>query len=1054
MTRYSEPVGVPRRDWGRSPLATARGELRSARAPTVIVAPAVAVIACVVAGAPASGADDFDAVVAPLLARQCLGCHNATDRKGGLNLSTAKTALVGGDSGAAVVPGKPDDSLLWERISQDEMPPKKPLADGEKQVLRRWIAGGARWGSDPIDLFRYTSASRAGYDWWSLQPVARSAEPKVKNEAWIRTPIDRFVLAALEARGLAPSPAADRRTLIRRLSFDLLGLPPEPAEVAAFIADDAPDAYARLVERLLESPHYGERWGRHWLDVVRFGESQGFERDKLRPNAWPYRDWVIAAFNDDLPYDEFVRLQVAGDVLCPGDPRALIATGFLVAAPWDEVGQTQQSAAMKAVVRQDELEDLIAVTGQTFLGLTVNCARCHDHKFDPVAQTEYYRLAADFAGVRHGERDSIDPAVAAKDDRGAAQMRAGLTAAEQRIDNELKAFDAPLRLRILDRRRANPPPAVALPHPIARWEFDGDLKDAIGELHGTARGAARLDNGRLILDGKDSFVETAPLKADLTAKTLEVWVSLDRLEQRGGAAMTVQSASGAVFDAIVFGEKEPGQWMAGSNGYSRTQSFQAPLEDEGDKGIVKIVIVYGADQTVTAYRNGHRYGAPYTAPSVAAFEAGKSQVLFGLRHSPPGGDRFLSGSIDRAALYDRALTADEVAALAGVVSDIVSDDELLAELTPEARRSRQQLLFDLSLVRSRLRLVTGGRVYAVNAAAPEATFVLDRGNPSQKRGAALPGAIKALAALASDFELPAESSEGERRSRLAAWITDIHNPLTPRVIANRLWHYHFGSGLVETPNDFGFNGGRPSHPELLDWLAAELIDPQNAVRQFRNPESEIPNRHWSLKHLHRLIVTSATYRQSAQANSAATKIDAGNRLLWRKTPQRLEAEALRDAMLAVAGEMNPAMGGPGFHDFRTFIFNSQFYEPLDPVGFEFNRRTVYRTWVRSGRNEFLDVFDCPDPSTTAPKRAVTTTPLQALALLNNSFTLRMAGRLAARVEREAGGLDQQLARLYDLAFNRTPQGEELAAAKAFVGRHGLAAFCRVIFNSNEFLYVD
>jgi hypothetical protein len=563
-----------------------------------------------------------------------------------------------------------------------------------------------------------------------------------------------------------------------------------------------------------------------------------------------------------------------------------------------------------------------------------------------------------------------------------------------------------------------------------------------------------VEDGKLILDGKDSFVETAPLKTDLVARTLEVWVSLANLEQRGGGAMTIQSPSGAVFDAIVFGEKEPGQWMAGSNGYARTQSFQAPLERAADKAIVKMVIVFGADLTTAAYRNGHRYGTPYTAPSVATYDAGKAQVLFGLRHSPPGGDRFLAGAIDRAALYDRALTADEVAALAGVASDIVTDDEILADLSPEGRHARQMLLFELSRVRSQLRLVNGGPVYAVNAAVPEPTFVLDRGNPAQRRDPALPGAIKALGELSPEFGLAADAPEGERRRRLAAWITDIHNPLTPRVIANRLWHYHFGTGIVDTPNDFGFNGGRPSHPELLDWLAAELVNPQTQAYQIRNPKSVTSNPAWSLKHLHRLIVSSAAYRQASCASPAAGKIDAGNRLLWQKTPQRLEAEALRDAMLVVAGEINPTLGGPGFHDFRTFTFNSQFYEPVDPVGFKFNRRTVYRTWVRSGRNDFLDVFDCPDPSTTAPKRAVTTTPLQALALLNNSFTLRMADRLAARVESEAGGLDQQLARLYDLAFNRTPQAEELTGAKAFVSRHGLAAFCRVVFNSNEFLYVD
>ncbi len=1023
------------------------------------------VVYAVLARAPAVRADDgFDANVAPLLARRCLGCHNATDKKGGLDLSTAKTALAGGESGAAFVPGKPDDSLLWEKVSQDEMPPKKPLDDNEKAVLKKWLAGGAKWGSDPIDVFKYSSATRAGYDWWSLKPVERPALPRVSDESWPQNPIDWFVLAELDRHGLKASVEADKRTLIRRLSFDLLGMPPQPEEVAAFLVDEAPDAYSCLVERLLESPHYGERWGRHWLDVVRFGESQGFERDKLRTNSWPYRDWVISAFNADLPYDEFVRLQLAGDVLYPADPRAVIATGFLVAAPWDEVGQTQQSAAMKAVVRQDELEDLVGVTAQTFLGLTVNCARCHDHKFDPVSQAEYYRLAAVFAGIRHGERESLTPHSGPADDRGAARRREELSRLERQFDGQLAAFDAPVRERILAGRANRPSSAVELPHPVARWEFEGDLQDSIGELHGTANGQARVEGGRLLLDGKESYVTTAPLKADLTAKTLEAWVSLSNLDQRGGGAITVQSSSGVIFDSIVFGEKDPGQWMAGSNGFARTQSFQAPLEREADKSLVKIVIVYDADRKITCYRNGQRYGAPYAPQSVATYEAGKSQVLFGLRHSPPAGDKFLAGSIDRAALYDRALTPEDVAALAGVPSNVVTEEQILAELSPEAARRRQALVFELSRVRSEMRLVSGGRVYAATAGAPEATFILDRGNPAQRRESVAPGGIKSLSGVSPDFGLAADAPEGERRRRLAEWMTDRHNPLTPRVIANRIWHYHFGAGIVETPNDFGFNGGRPSHPALLDWLASEFVEPQWCGSEIRNPKSEIQNVPWSLKHLHRLIVASATYRQASRSNMDAARADAGNRLYWRKSPQRLEAEALRDAMLTAAGELNSTMGGPGFQDFRTFTFNSQFYEPIDPVGHEFNRRTVYRTWVRSGRNEFLDVFDCPDPSTTAPRRAVTTTPLQALALLNNSATLRMAGRLAARAARESASaetrpadssaFEQQIARVHLLTLQRAPGAEELADAKAFVARHGLAAFCRVIFNSNEFLYVD
>ncbi|MBI5761859.1 MAG: DUF1553 domain-containing protein, partial [Planctomycetales bacterium] len=356
----------------------------------------------------------------------------------------------------------------------------------------------------------------------------------------------------------------------------------------------------------------------------------------------------------------------------------------------------------------------------------------------------------------------------------------------------------------------------------------------------------------------------------------------------------------------------------------------------------------------------------------------------------------------------------------------------------EQRARRNAIVVELSRLQSEQRLWHGGPVYAVKPSPPEPTHLLDRGNPAQKKDVLTAGAIQSVAGLSPEFDLPADASDAARRIKLAEWITDRKNPLTARVLVNRLWHYHFGVGIVDTPNDFGFNGGRPTHVELLDWMASELVE-----------------RGWSLKHIHRLIVMSATYRQTSRHVAAAAQVDAGNRLLWRKNPVRLEAETLRDTMLAVAGELNPTMGGPGYQDFRTFNFNSQFYEMLDPEGSAFNRRTVYRTWVRSGRNEFLDVFDCPDPSTTAPKRAVTTTPLQALSLLNNSFLLRMSDRFAERLAREAGTeLPRQIARAYELAFGRAASDDEIARAAQFASDHGLPALCRVLFNANEFLYVE
>jgi hypothetical protein len=667
--------------------------------------------------------------------------------------------LKGGKSGVVVVPGNLQSSLLWEHVQSGHMPPKRPLPGAEKALLKDWIAAGASWGTDPIDPFRFTTETRAGYDWWSLRPVVRPPLPSVTDKAWPGNAIDYFVLARLEAKKLSPQLPADRRTLIRRVTYDLIGLPPTPDEIDAFLNDKRPDAYAELVERLLASSHYGERWARHWLDVVRFGESNGFEHDELRPNAWRYRDWVIGAFNEDLPYDEFARRQLAGDVLYPQDPGSVTATGFLVAGGFDSVGQQQQSAAMRAVVRQDELEDIAGTVGQTFLGLTVNCARCHDHKFDPVRQEEYYRLTAALAGVRHGQR--------------------------------------------------------ALPSPTATKDDEPTL--------------------------------AAPVQA-----------------------------------------------------------------------------------------------------------------------------------------------------------------------------------------------------YACVPKAPEPTHLLIRGDPAQKGPLVGPGGVASLTGVKADFGLAPSATDAERRRALADWITAAHNPLFPRVMANRVWLYHFGVGLVDTPSDFGFNGGRPSDPELLDWLAAE----------FKAPTSH--GKPWSLKQLHRLIVTSNTYQQQARFRPEAARVDAGNRLLWRKSPMRLEAEAARDTMLHVAGQLNLQRGGPSYQDFKLVIRGTtHYYNPVDADDANGSRRTIYRTWARSGRSHLLDTLDCPDPSTTTPRRAITTTPLQALALLNNAFVLCMADHFAARLRREAGAsVDNQVKRAYELAYGRAPRPAELALARRVVTQHDLGVLCRAIFNSNEFYYVD
>ncbi len=822
-----------------------------------------------------AGGQHFDEHIAPLLSRRCLDCHNPTDKKGGLDLTGAAAAGAGGDSGPAFAPGSAD-SLLLERIGNDEMPPKHPLSTAEKQLLRDWIAAGAIWGTSPIDRFRYSSDNRAGFDWWALKPISTLPVPTVRQAEWPASAIDRWILARLESKNLSPAPGADRRTLIRRVTFDLIGLPPTPEETEAFTNDDAPQAYEQLVDRLLASPHYGERWASHWLDLVRFSESQGFERNKYYPSAWKYRDWVVQAFNADLPYDEFIRQQLAGDVLHPDDPKAIVAAGYLVATPHDLLGLTQGSPAMKAGTREDELENLVGNISQTFLGLTVNCARCHDHKFDPLEQAEYFQLVS-----------------------------------------------------------------------------------AVG-------GLARLDRA------VPALAASAESSANSSPREVEAQAAEDQL----AAAIGVEGAK-AIQEARAAGILEAEESLA---------KAQAAVDEREKKGL--------------------------TDPNRLQTTEDRRRNL-------------------RAA-QDLLAYARQPHATAGL-------DRLLEQVPRPARSGYAQAIARLSALDAEDRLALGGTAMGFSSVPPQYFHLLRRGNFRDPGEVVAPRGFRCLATLSADWGVGADAPETVRRLRLAEWITDSRNPLPARVIVNRLWHYHFGVGLVDTPSDFGFSGGRPSHPELLDQLAADLI----------------ANR-WSLKALQREIVLSATYRQSTRFDAEAAKTDADNRLLWRRTPQRLDAESVRDAVLAASGELNLRIGGPSFHDFQVDIKADNIaYRLTNDFGPSTNRRTLYRTVVREASPPLLETLDCADPSVSSPRRTVTTTPLQALSLLNNSFMRQAAAALGVRAREEAGdGLDQQIDRAFRLALGRRASEAELHLAHKFATEFGLAEFCLVILNSNEFLYVD
>ncbi len=968
---------------------------------------------------------DFDKQIAPILVSRCLECHRGDEPEGGLDLTELERVKKGGESGPAILVGDAADSLLWERVSTDEMPPKHPLTMAEKQVLERWIDEGAKWGAAPLDLFSITTDIRAGRDWWSLQPL-RNVKPPVATSDWGRNEIDNFVHATLIANKLEPSPEADKRVLIRRLSYDLIGLPPTPGQVDAFINDESEDAYETLVNELLASPHYGERWGRHWLDVVHFGESNGFEYNQPRNNAWPYRNWVVDALNANMPYDEFVRQQIAGDILAPNS-GGTIAVGCLVTGPHNTTKPSNDT--MRNTMRQDEMEDLVGMVNQTFLGMTTNCARCHDHKFDPIPIEDYYSMASALAGVEFGERKvQFDKDAAEKETQAKAQI--------QSLQSELTALESRAReaaAKNLETETTSRPDLK----PLAAWNFDEDLKDHVGTLDVTLVGGAKQESNGLIVDGKNAFARTKPLAKPLAEKTLEAWIQVTDLNQRGGGVISVQTTNGIRFDAVVYGERNAKRWMAGSEGFKRHQPFAATDETDG-KNLVHVVITYSADGTITGYRNGVPYGKPYKK-SLQSYAAATTEIVFGLRHgTTAGGNRMFNGTIARARLYDRVLTAAEVMASAqSNGGGIVSEEQLVAQLTTEQREHRATLNRQIQQAQTTLNSLKPAKVWTVKPIRAATVRVLNRGNVLDAGEVVTPRGLSAIKTIDADFGLASDAGDKERRLKLAHWITSPENPLFARVIVNRVWHYHFGAGIVSTPNDFGFNGSKPTHPELLDWLAVDL-----------------QTNRWSLKHLHRLIVNSATYRQSSAMNASAAALDAENRLLWRKSPVRIEGEVLRDSMLSIAGKLDATIGGKGYRDMREYKFKgSHFYDPIPQTQDEQFRRTIYRFSPRGAKRTMLDTFDCPDPSAVTPKRAETTTPLQSLSLMNNAFVLLMADALSTRLQLNNSAAQSQVRELFRLAYGREAGEKDIRLATPFIQEHGLAAYCRVIFNSNELLYV-
>ena len=900
---------------------------------------------------------DFTADILPLLQKHCTDCHDADQAKGQLRLDEVRGILQGGNSGEPLfVRGQSADSLIIKRVTsenpKEHMPNKgESLAPAEVALLRAWIDAGAAMPGEAAAA----ASLKLTTDHWSFQPVQLPPIPR-SDDPFARQAIDAFVLAKLQSKALAPSPPADRPTLLRRLTLVAHGLTPSPAQVQAFVQDPRPDAYERLVDEALASPRYGERWARHWMDIARYADTNGFETNRPRPNAWPFRDYLIAAFNDDKPYDQFIREQLAGDAL--GQDAA---TGFLVAGTYDIV---KGDPTLNAMQRQDELADMVNTTGTAFMGLTMGCARCHNHKFDPILQKDYYAMQAVFAGVNHGERPIRQP-----QSEAAAKEGAALAAAESAQAAHLETFR--------QKAAAAASPSAALLPPVNAQRNEESfpaLETSAVRFTIAASSAAEPGLDELeIYDASGQNVALATRGAIPTASgTLP-----------GYPAHQLQHLN----DGLTGNEHS---WIASAPTGWVQIDFPAPARIQR--------LVWGRDRSGAFQdRLAIRYQIEARGPSGSWIPLANSEA-----RAP------FAGPADPAAF--------------------------LAKLSPADAAAARAALQDLAATRSRLAALRGSQnAWIGTFTQPDKTYRLYRGELLQKREVVAPDALTVLGSLG----LAVDEPEQQRRLQLARWIASPQNPLTARVLVNRLWHYIFGHGIVDTPGDFGVNGARPTHPELLDWLAHEFVQSG-----------------WSIKHIQKLILLSQTFQQTSTPRAAAQEIDADGRFLWRYTPRRLEAEAIRDSILSVAGTLDPHMGGPGFFLQEVVEENVMHYFPKEKYTPAEFRRMVYLFRIRQATDSVFGSFDCPDGGQIMSKRSRSNTPLQALNLFNSTFVLQQADLLSARLRREAGDSPEaQTALAFALCSARPPDAWELAESAAMIRAQGLPSFCRALFNSSEFLFL-
>jgi len=976
--------------------------------------------------------------IRPLLNEHCVRCHGSEEQGGGLKLDTLEAMLHGGDSGQVLKVGEPSNSLLWKRISSvnpdERMPPEGDgLSTSQIESMSQWIAQGAHGVDEPT---QQDKSWQERLEHWAWKPMRSEPIPsRLESKENLASPIDGWIDVKLSQKQLPWSPPADRPTWLRRVYFDLIGLPPTPEELAAFVADDDPNAKGKVVDRLLANPRYGERWARHWLDVVHYGDTHGYDKDKPRPNAWPYRDYVIRALNEDRPYSQFIQQQIAGDTL-PIDPsRGLSsadnneALGFISAGPWDAIGHTEvpETKTDGKIARHLDRDNMVATAIGTFSSITIQCAQCHNHKFDPFTQKDYYALQAVFAAVDRSERSYYAD----------AQIESEANTIQRELAAVVEAFK----------------------------QYQTEVRQATGE--------------QLEPIEKSILELTMPLKSQLPveygyhsqistqAKTSK-WVQVDL-----GEAIPIESVRVHPcyddFNSIGPGFGFPIRWqIRGSSSPDFQNAVQLANYTSADFRNPSWCPVEVDCKSLPAQQRTVRY---IRMDAEVLVERSRDYIfaLAELEIFNAAGDNVALNktvtsldSIEAGPRWGAKNLVDGKTPTGKIASELVvlhqaKMDCIERSIPPTLRAQGLTLESKERQLRGQLaslpqpQRVFAGTVHNGSGAfrgtgpeggKPRPIYLLARGNVTQPGRVVMPSALPGQFGLPDFFQLPENHSESERRAALAKWLIHPDHPLTWRSLVNRLWQYHFGRGIVDTPNDFGRMGGVPSHPELLDYLAMEFRDSQ------------------SIKNMHRKMILTTVYGQSSVVHDpAAMAIDSENVFLWRQSRRKLEAEAVRDAALASSGSLDLKMGGPGYQDFvierpeHSPHYEYDLADPADPKTF---RRSVYRFIVRSQLQPFMTLLDCADPSLRVDRRNETVSATQALTMLNNGFMLEQAQRFADRLQYEFPQSDPELmvARAFELALSRKPSEAEAKIVREYSEKHGWENTCRLLFNLNEFSFVD